>query len=70
MELLNYIRPEGRFSKLRAAYNRLKSKIPKGSAQQEIENDLKKLEKIPKSLVASSSEFAGIFDRLKLSLFV
>lgn len=66
MELLNYIKPSDRLSKLRSAYNRLKSKIPDGSAQQEIEKDLKKLERIPKSLVASSSGFAEIFDRLKI----
>ena len=66
MELLNHIKPSDRLSKLRSAFNRLKSKIPEGSAQQEIEKDLNKLKRIPKSLVASSSEFAEIFDRLKI----
>lgn len=66
MELLNYIRPEDRLSKLRTAYDRLKPKIPKGSAQQEIETALKRAARIPKSLVASSSQFAEIFDRLKI----
>lgn len=62
MELLNCIQPKDRLPKLRIAYNRLKSKISKGNARQEIEIDLKKLERIPKSLIASSSEFAGIFN--------
>lgn len=66
IELLNYIQPKDRLSKIRIAYNRLKSKIPEGNAQHEIEKDLKRLESIPRSLVASSSQFTEIFDRLKI----
>ena len=66
MELLNYIKPSDRLSKLRSVYNRLMPKVPDGNAQQEIEADLKRLSRIPKSLVGSSEDFARIFDRLKI----
>lgn len=66
MELLNYIPPKDRLSKLRSAYERLKSKIPNGNAQQEIESDFKKLGRVPKSLIAGSSEFAKIYEKLKI----
>ncbi len=66
MEFLNYIKPSDRLPKLRSAYDRLKLKIPKGNARQEIEKDLEKLSRIPKSLVGSSEKFAEIFDKLKI----
>lgn len=61
-----HIKPDNRLKALCSAYIRLKPKIPIGNARQEIEKDLNILKRIPKSLVASSSEFVEIFDRLKI----
>lgn len=66
MELLNYIRPEERLTSLQKVYNRLKTRIPKGTARREIENALKAAGRIPVSLVASSPEFETLFKRLKI----
>lgn len=66
MELLNYIRPEERLTSLQKAYNRLKTRVPKGTARREIENALKAAGRVPASLVASSPEFKIIYDTLKI----
>lgn len=65
MELLNYIPPKERLSSLRKAYNRLKTRVPKGNAGEEIERALKEIGQIPASLVASSPKFKKIYDSLK-----
>lgn len=65
MELLNYIPPKEKLPALRKAYDRLKSIIPKGNAHLEIEEDLRKLSRIPATLVGTSSRFDKIYNKLK-----
>lgn len=65
MELLNYINPKDRLSVLQNTYNRLKSRIPKGNAREEVEDDLKRLSRIPVTLVGTSSRFEAIYNKLK-----
>lgn len=65
MELLNYIPPNEKLPALRKAYDRLKSIIPKGNAQLEIEEDLRRLSRIPNTLAGTSSRFEAIYKKLK-----